>query len=172
MSVPSSIGGPGSVTSGGEEAREGTSCDPNVESTRAQKSSKNLRSHDLCITGKWLKIIFSCYFLERHQIMSDSWKKCDSVNLWLGYPKRHKVLDGYVRCRLCLRDISVGSRGLSALKEHFDTVRHKLKDTKYRLLRDLPLIDKEGRLLSEDQVATAVAAIADEPPCNGSNIRD
>ena len=53
MSVPSSTGGPGSVTSGVEEAREGTSYDQNAmnaESTRSQKSSKNLRSHDLCIT--------------------------------------------------------------------------------------------------------------------------
>ena len=63
MSVPSSIGGPGSVTSGGEEVREGTSCDANVESARAQKSSKNLRSHDLCITVICLKYnIFVLFF--------------------------------------------------------------------------------------------------------------
>ena len=95
--------------------------------------------------------------------MQNHWRKCDVVNLFMGFPKKHKVVDGYSRCRLCSRDIPVASRVLSAMKEHWSTSEHQRLDTRYRLDHGLPLLDKSDNILSgalyDEQAAKAEGVV-------------
>ena len=82
------------------------------------------------------------------------------MNLFMGFPKKHKVIDGYSRCRLCSCDIAVGSRGLSAMKEHWALQEHQRLDVRYRLDHGLPLLDKHDKPLSEAEAEERVGRAA------------
>ena len=64
------------------------------------------------------------------------------VGTFVGFRRRKRVVDCYARCLLCKADLSIAGRGLSSLWEHWQGVEHTRFQQKYRIMVQLPILDK------------------------------
>ena len=71
---------------------------------------------------------------------------------------------GYVRCLLCKVDLSIAGRGLSSLWEHWRGVEHTRVEQKFRIMMQMPLLDKACRPVSAEEDRRIRRARMSEPP--------
>ena len=86
------------------------------------------------------------------------------VGLFVGFPHKHRIMDGYARCRFCRIDLSIADRGIVQLYDHWRSGGHRAKEQKYRLMTGKPLLNKSCRPMNEKDVAIVERELMDEPP--------
>ena len=86
------------------------------------------------------------------------------VGLFVGFPHKHKIMDGYARCRFWRIDLSIADRGLLQLYDHWRNAAHRKKEQKYRLMTGLPLLNKSCKPMAEKDVTTVERELMEEPP--------
>ena len=86
------------------------------------------------------------------------------VGTFVGFPRHKRVVDGYARCLLCKVDLSIAGRGLSSLWEHWRGVEHTRVEQKYRIMMQMPLLDKACRPVSAEEDRRIRRERMSEPP--------
>ena len=86
------------------------------------------------------------------------------VGTFVGFPRHKRVIDGYARCLFCKVDLSIAGRGLSSLWEHWRGVEHNRLEQKYRIMMQMPLLDKACRPVSAEEDRRIRQARMSEPP--------
>ena len=86
------------------------------------------------------------------------------VGTFVGFPRHKRVVDGYARCLLCKVDLSIAGRGLSSLWEHWRGVEHTRVEQKFRIMMQMPLLDKACRPVSAEEDRRIRRARMTEPP--------
>ena len=86
------------------------------------------------------------------------------VGTFVGFPRHKRVVDGYARCLLCKVDLSIAGRGLSSLWEHWRGVEHTRVEQKFRIMMQMPLLDKACRPVSAEEDRRIRRARMSEPP--------
>ena len=86
------------------------------------------------------------------------------VVTFVGFPRHKRVIDGYARCLLCKVDLSIAGRGLSSLWEHWRGVEHTRLEQKYRIMMQMPLLDKACRPVSAEEDRRIRRARMSKPP--------
>ena len=86
------------------------------------------------------------------------------VGLFVGFPQRHRISDGYARCLLCRVDLSIADRGIHTLFDHWKSANHTKKEQKYRLMTGRPLLNRACRPVSEEERERIASQLAHEPP--------
>ena len=86
------------------------------------------------------------------------------VGLFVGFPHKHKIVDGYARCRFCRIDLSIADRGLLQLYDHWRSAAHRKKEQKYPLMTGLPLLNKSCKPMAEKEALNVERELMEEPP--------
>ena len=86
------------------------------------------------------------------------------MGTFVGFPRYKRVVDGYARCLLCKVDLSIAGRGLSSLWEHWRGVEHTRVEQKFRIMMQMPLLDKACRPVSAEEDRRIRRARMSEPP--------
>ena len=86
------------------------------------------------------------------------------VGTFVGFPRHKRVIDGYARCLLCKVDLSIAGRGLSSLWEHWRGVEHTRLEQKFRIMMQMPLLDKACRPVSAEENRRIRRDRMSEPP--------
>ena len=86
------------------------------------------------------------------------------VGTFVGFPRHKRVVDGYARCLLCKVDLSIAGRGLSSLWEHWRGVEHTRLEQKYRIMMQMPLLDKACRPVTAEEDRRIRQERMTEPP--------
>ena len=74
------------------------------------------------------------------------------------------MVDGYARCLLCKVDLSIAGRGLSSLWEHWRGLGHTRLEQKYRIMMQMPLLDKACRPVTAEEDRRIRQERMTEPP--------
>ena len=83
---------------------------------------------------------------------------------FVGFPRHKCVIDGHARCLLSKVDLSIAGRGLSSLWVHWRGVEHTRLEQKYRIMMQMPLLDKACRPVSAEGDRRIRRARMSEPP--------
>ena len=86
------------------------------------------------------------------------------VGTFVGFPRNKRVVDGYARCRLCRVDLSIAGRGLHNLWDHWKGREHTRLEQRFRIMSNMPLLDKSCRPVSLEEDRRIRAARVSEPP--------
>ena len=86
------------------------------------------------------------------------------VGTFIGFPRNKRVVDGFARCRLCRVDLSIASRGMHNLWEHWTGREHTHLEQRYRIMSNKTLLDKSCRPVSLEEDRRIRAERMSEPP--------
>ena len=82
----------------------------------------------------------------------------------MGFPHKHKIIQGYARCRFCRIDSSIVDRGLLQIYDHWRSAAHRKKEQKYRLMTGLPLLNKLCKPMNDKDAEAVEQQLNNEPP--------
>ena len=68
-----------------------------------------------------------------------------AVVTFVGFPQDKRVVEVYARCLLCKADLSIAGHGLASLRENWRGVEHTRLEQKYRIMMQMPLLNKACR---------------------------
>ena len=89
--------------------------------------------------------------VKKVKILKPSYFVSGVVGTFVGFPRHKRVVDGFARCLLCKADLSIAGRGLSSLWEHWRGVEQTRLEQKYRIMMQMPLLDKACRPVTAEE---------------------
>ena len=102
--------------------------------------------------------------VKKVKILKPSYFVSEVVGTFVGFPRHKRVVDGFARCLLCKADLSIAGRGLSSLWEHWRGVEHTRLEQKYRIMMQMPLLDKACRRVTAQEDRRIRQDRMNEPP--------
>ena len=163
--VPTAFGGLRSVVS--NDGGPATSAKPGKEISkdhgRGFSGYPTLKAHTRFFSFR-ANVLLVLVRVKKVKTLKPSYFVSGVVGTFVGFPRHKRVVDGFARCLLCKADLSIAGRGLSSLWEHWRGVEHTRLEQKYRVMMQMPLLDKACRPVTAEEDRRIRQDRMNEPP--------